>query len=299
MDAAVRASNMNTINENGKVIGTNRSGINFPFNKRQTETFDEYARRKAERPYKFSKIRQQIRGIRGYRGQITEAQIRNMYNRGKIQNTNLRRAILNARKAEMNLHSQMKNAADAWARNSVALQKFDPVGYKRYRQYYISALNRAAGFSTRGTSAARFYDYGKKIKATASNFTKGLGADVTGIGRYLRNLKMSAAKGGRLAGVRAARVLNRPVAYLGARFPTKSNAALEFKLQKLEKNKENQRKQLEDLLAKIAKEKENRAKVAAAAKAAAALERNVNSVNNAALRRSNSLVAVAANVPKP
>jgi hypothetical protein len=190
----------------------------------------------------------------------------------------------------------MKSAGEAWAKNSVALQTFDPNGYRRYRQYYISALNRAAGFSTGNTSAARFYNYGKKIKASASNFKKRLGADVVGIGRYLRNLKMSTAKGGRLAGVRAARVFNQPAAYLGARFPKKSNAELEFKLRQLELNKQAQRRQLENLVSKIAKEKQNRAK---AAMAAAALERHVSNVNNAAMRRSQSLQLVSANVHTP
>lgn len=240
----------------------------------------EYAKRKYEQVGRLAQIRKAIRGIRQVKRMSERARIKNMYNRSRIVNKNLEKAIRNSREEQKKLFKAITNAANTWAKNSVALGSFDTQAYKKYRQYYISSLNRAAEFATKNTFGARVYSAGRGLRATAADFLKRRHRNVKRTGRFLRDARMSAAQAARLGALNSGSIFNRPVARgvsLGMHYGGNSQK-IPLRAQGLAENYMKRVGEYKKYLENLAKEKENRLKAQASA-ARAATEGALGNVN--------------------
>jgi len=262
--------------------------------------YEAYMRRKYMKPAFRKQVREAVKGIRNVKRKYSRAEIENMYNRSKIINKNLEKAIRNNRNVQNMLFKSISNAAKEWAANATKnAELFDPVKYKKYRQYYISELNRAAGFAARNTFGARVYSAGRGLRASAVDFLKRRDRNIRRAARLTRDAKIAATKAARLQSLKASSLFNRPVAR-GVSLATRlrNNQSLPLRAEQLKGMYKTEATKYNNLLKRL-QDAKNAKERAAQLNAQANLERNLSQVNGAAAALALTTVGSPVHAPAP
>lgn len=250
---------------------TNNSGLNQFQNASDTfpgrEGMKEFLERKYGRQYLKSQLRKDIRNIFGLRRDVARSNLNKRIADLRASNKNLYKGIANTRVRKIEALNAMKKAIRTWADQSVHLESY-PKEYKKFRQYFISELNRAAYYVNKGeeiptvntrnyrTYGARLGNYRRILAEGASDLLKRRGANLRMAQRFAREAEFARAK----AAIGARRLYSEPVTQIRSRIPIRSYQNLKLKrgqTQQEIKNLLNQKARANEAKARMAQELAN------------------------------------------
>ena len=219
--------------------------FNNPPPRNNNNEYTEYARTKSRDPYIRHLIRKNIRNEYAQRRGVNQNYLNNLIRRRDATKVNLTKAIMEERAETTRLRNDHKKAIETWARAAVQLNSFPPTNrqynaYKKFRQYYISELNKAIRYQVVNerkyrTIGAKLSGLGYKLGSTITNFGKERKANLT----RLRKLKEGAGILGRRIGLGLRSRGKIPAQIFSRTTPARSLFNLELKEQALSKKVQN------------------------------------------------------------